>query len=146
MKPKYKVVTYDRYSCTVTSKIYKRKYDKGKIVKAAPDSPGLCVFKTRWRAEKFVRENETSHKILRVQTTGVGKKIKNLSFDSHSTKKLRSYFKLLNRIEDLREKFKSIPPTHKEKEKLYDLFCRLDTYAGSAPEGTYAYPALKVLN
>lgn len=146
MKPKFKVVTYNNYSCTVTSKIYRRKYDKGKIVKAAPESPGICVFKTRWRAEKFVRENEPSHRIIRVQTIGEGKKIRNLSFESHSTKKLRSYFKLLNQIEDCREKWNGMEVDIRKREKLYNLLSRLDTYSGTAPEETYVYPAVKVLD
>ena len=73
----YKVVTKNRLSCSMHTYELRslcRKYEKGSIVEAAPNTVGILCFETQEDAASFVGGMGIDFKILEVR--GIGRKYK----------------------------------------------------------------------
>lgn len=125
MAIRWKVVKPGSYSVmrNYLSKRLAKRYLKNKIITAKRETPGILVFKTKHQAYRFASSNDN---VLKVKTIGKGLKIKYLYEIG--------YLKYINK-----DDFKKLKELN-EKNLIVN-----DSRVVSAPDGTYGYPAVEVL-
>ena len=118
---RYKVVTNERYSITISKgKKYRKHYLKGKTVEATKGTLGIFVFDNLDDADDF--RYIMDGMIIKVKPIGNGKRVKRICGvgDKKATQELNAFYRGFTQLWGW---------------GLFDL----------APKGTICYPAVKVL-